>query len=66
MIVTVRTADGGKITKDSRDIIIVFGKPFAIEPDLLKRGAIYINAQQIVDVRMATPEEVEHSKNHGW
>ena len=66
MMITVRTADGGKITNDQRKIMFMAGLPGPDAEDMLKDGAILINLQQVIDIRCATPEEIEHCKNHGW
>lgn len=66
MMITVRTADGGKITNDQWKIMFMQGVATAITEDMLKGGVIYINTHQVVDIRAATQEEIEHCKNHGW
>lgn len=66
MMITVRTADGGKITNDQRKIMFMQGVITAITEEMLKGGIIFVNTQQVVDIRGATQEEIEHCKNHGW
>ena len=67
VLVTVRTADGGKITNEARKLLVFRGdNPVSVTDELLAAGAIYINQRQIVYIRLATQEEAEHYKNHGW
>lgn len=66
MIITIRMSNGSKITKEQRFIAFTDNKFSDIDENQLLQGVIYVNKTQVVDIRNATPEEIEHSKNHGW
>ena len=67
MMITVHLADGRKITKDATRL------KFITDPDdmedgfqLVQDGYITINWWQVVDIRPAEQDEINHAKIHGW
>ena len=64
MFVTLHLVDGRKITK-KRENLIVLRPQSMFTPDI-EQGKIIINWQNVVDMRPAEDDEIEHAKIHGW
>ena len=68
MMITVHLSDGRKITKDSENLVFfTMTEEFAEDlAEKIEPGKIVVNADRIVDMRPAEPDEIEHAKIHGW
>lgn len=64
MFVTLHLVDGRKITKERENLI--FLRPQTKFEPRAEQGKITINWLNVVDMRPAEPDEIEHAKIHGW
>ena len=64
MIITLHLTDGRKITKD-RNKLIFFDAVYDGMPEITE-GCITVNLNQIIDIRPAEDDEIEHARIHGW
>lgn len=64
MFVTLHLVDGRKITKE-RENLIILRPQSKFTPDV-ERGKITVNWTNIVDMRPAEDDEINHAKIHGW
>lgn len=66
MMITVHLSDGRKITKDPTKL------KFIIDPEgwngekMVEEGCITINWLNVVDMRPAEEDEIQHAEIHGW
>lgn len=68
MMITVHLADGRKITKDSDKLNFFNGESCRVSNMLPKveEGKITINLDNVLDMRPAEADEIEHARIHGW
>lgn len=68
MMITVHLADGRKITKDTDKLKFFTGESCRYANGLpeIEEGKIAINVDNVLDMRPAEPDEIEHAKIHGW
>lgn len=64
MYITIHTVDGRKITKE-RENLIILRPQSKFTPDV-EPGKITVNWANIVDMRPAEDDEIEHARIHGW
>ena len=64
MYITLHLVDGRKITKE-RENLIILRPQSKFTPDV-EPGKITVNWSNIVYMCEAEPEEIEHSRTHGW
>lgn len=64
MYITLHLTDGRKITKE-RENLIILRPQSKFTPDV-EPGKITVNWNNVVDMRPAEDDEVEHAKIHGW
>ena len=68
MMITVHLAGGRKITKDIEKLCFFTGESCRCSNGFLeiKEGSIAINLDNVLDMRPAEEDEIEHAKIHGW
>lgn len=66
MMVTLHLSDGRKITKDWNKLIFFDNSTLENANPGVKKGFITVNLNQVVDMRPAEPDEIEHAQIHGW
>ena len=66
MMITVHLSDGRKITKDEEHLLFFRDGIRLPEAGDVEPGYILINLAQVVDIRPAEEDEIEHAKIHGW
>ena len=68
MMITVHLAGGRKITKDQEKLYFFTGESCRYSNGLpeIKEGNIAINLDNVLDMRPAEEDEIEHAKIHGW
>lgn len=66
MMVTLHLSDGRKITKDESKLIYYDETTLENVNPAVKEGYITVNLNQVVDMRPAEPDEIEHARIHGW
>lgn len=64
MFVTLHLVDGRKITKERENLIVL--RPQSMFTPDIEQGKIIINWKNVVDMRPAEDDEIEHAKIHGW
>ena len=64
MMVTLHLTDGRKITKE-RDKLIIMRPQSKFAPDV-QEGCITVNWCNVIYMRKAEQEEIEHWRTHGW
>lgn len=68
MMITVHLSDGRKITKD-KDKLHWFTATGCLSMGalpLVEEGFITINLDNVLDMRPAEQDEIEHATIHGW
>lgn len=68
MMITVHLSDGRKITKDNSKLHFFTGHGCFNVGALPKveEGCIAINLDNVLDMRPAEQDEIEHANIHGW
>lgn len=68
MMITVHLADGRKITKDRDKLNFFNGEGCRIMNafPMVEEGKITINLDNVLDMRPAEADEIEHARIHGW
>lgn len=61
MYITVRMSNNKKITGQVENIVF-----FKLEVPDIEDGKIAVNVSQVLYVRPAKDDEIEHAKIHGW
>lgn len=64
MYITLHLTDGRKITKE-RENLIILRPQSKFTPDV-EPGKITVNWCNVVDMRPAEDDEINHAKIHGW
>lgn len=68
MMITVHLSDGRKITKDNSKLHFFTGYGCSQMRALpnVEEGSIAINLDNVLDMRPAEQDEIEHATIHGW